>query len=605
MSLEKSVKGSKRKIWIWVGSIVAVLLVLVGAAALYLSAKWKPLLTEKIQTAVYEGSKHLYRIDFKDIHLNLLTGSARIDSVRFMPDTAVFNRLKQIKQAPTHLFQIKLAHLQFSRIGILKAYFKKRVEMNAIVLDQPSINVIYNKVSKKPDTVKDKKTLYEQISKSLKSVHIKSIQILDADFDYINGATSKTLNSVKHLNVNVKDLLIDSLSQYDTSRFYLTKDITFELAGYRSLSKNKMYTTKVDTIKGSAAAKNLEITGLQMIPMYPDLKFSRMQKVQKDRYDLLFRKIELSGVDFILLNTEGNLHASSLKIGPATVKIFMNRELPPTTQNKGSNFPHMALRKLPLPAIIDTLKLQNVDVAYTEYDPIAQKRGTIEFDQLSGNILNVTNDSLKLSVNNHAVANLHTLLQKKINVNVAINFNLTAPNGAFSYSGTMGAFDMKTLNPIAKALGLIEINSGKVNKVAFDIQGNTSGSKGLVQFNYTDLNIKLLKAGEEGEPVKKKGLLSFLANALVVKNDNPDKNKPARTANITFVRPPSASFFNLMWKSVYLGIREIVGIGIVPVKTPQQKQEQVEDKLEERKQKRAEKREEKEKKRREAKEKKE
>ena len=476
--------------------------------------------------------------------------------------------------------------------------------MNAIVLDKPSINMIYYKVPKKPDTVKEEKTLYQQISKSLKSIHIGSISILDADFDYINGATSKTLNSVKHLNVNVKDILIDSLSQYDTTRFYHTRDIAFELTGYRALSKDKMYTTKVDTIKGSATGKTIEITGLQMIPMYPELQFSRMQKEQKDRYDLLFRKIKLSGVDFILLNTEGNLHASSIKIGPAKVNIFMNRELPPTTQNKGRNFPHMALQRLSIPAVIDTLKLHNVDVAYTEYDPIAQKKGTMEFYKLSGNILNVTNDSLQLSKNNHARASLHTLLQRKININVDINFNLTAQNGAFTYSGTMGAFDMRILNPVAKSLGLLEINSGMVQKIAFNIKGNTTGSSGNVQFNYRDLNIKLLKAGEDGEPVKKKGLLSFLANALVVKDQNPDKDKPARTANITFVRPPSASFFNLMWKSVYIGVREIVGIGMVPIKTPKQKQEQVEDKLQERKEKRQEKKEERQKKREKEKEKK-
>ena len=65
----------------WIGSIVLALIVIIGSLTIYLSAKWKPLLTEKIKESVYEGSDHLYKIDFKDIHLNLVTGSAVLDSI--------------------------------------------------------------------------------------------------------------------------------------------------------------------------------------------------------------------------------------------------------------------------------------------------------------------------------------------------------------------------------------------------------------------------------------------------------------------------------------------------------------------------------------------
>lgn len=51
--------------------------------------------------------------------------------------------------------------------------------------------MIFNKVTKKPDTIKDEKSLYEQISKTFKSVRVKSIKIVDADFDYINKTAAK------------------------------------------------------------------------------------------------------------------------------------------------------------------------------------------------------------------------------------------------------------------------------------------------------------------------------------------------------------------------------------------------------------------------------
>ncbi len=53
---------------------------------------------------------------------------------------------------------------------------------------------------------------------------------------------------------------------------------------------------------------------------------------------------------------------------------------------------------------------------------------------------------------------------------------------------------------------------------------------------------------------------------MLIKNDNPTKDEPERVANVSWDRLPQASFFNLMWKSIFVGIREIVGISIVPMK---------------------------------------
>ncbi|RZK76916.1 MAG: hypothetical protein EOO85_10110, partial [Pedobacter sp.] len=296
-------KSGKHTVLKWVAGILGSLVLLIGIAALYLGAKWKPLVTEKLTEAVHNGSQGLYILKFKDIHLNLITGSATLDSIYLSPDTTIFQELRKKNLAPANLYELKLAKLQINRVGMLTAYFKKKVDLRSIILDHPSINVLHFNVPKKPDTVKKEKTLYEQISKTLRSIHVNSFRIVDADLDYMNGETGKALNSVKHLDILVDDFLVDSLSQYDTTRFFHSKDISFVLKGYKSTGKDKMYTVKVDTVAGSIKKKNLSIVGLQVIPLYPDLEFSRKYKYGKDRYDLKFNQISLHGVDFRKLHT--------------------------------------------------------------------------------------------------------------------------------------------------------------------------------------------------------------------------------------------------------------------------------------------------------------
>jgi len=579
---------NKSKIWVWIGSIFGILILIVAFGAMFLSARWKPVLTEKIKAGVYNGSHHLYQIDFKSINLNVITGSLALRDVTLIPDTAVFDSLKKKQLAPAHTFELKLKKLQISRVGILTAYFKKRIDVKEILLQKPSINMIFNKVVKKPDSIKDEKSLYEQISKTFKSVHVKSIKIVDADFDYFNKtAAKKTKKSIKHLDININDFLLDSLSRRDTTRFYYTKDVSFQIAGYKSVTKDKMYSMKVDTIKGSTASKKITVKGFKLTPLYDELTFARKYNIQKDRYNLSFDKIEFNGVDFIGLNTDEKLHAKSLKIGPANVEVFMSRESPPPPGfDKGQNYPHMALKRLNMPILIDTVKLRNIHVKYAEFNPASKKTGSVDFKALTGNILNVTNDSLQLNKKNHALADLNALLMGTGKLNVKIDFNLTDNNGAFTYSGRLGKFDMKNLNPLSKALGLVEIESGDIQHIDFKANGNLRSATGSMNMLYTNLKVKLLSDNIDGEGTQKKGFLSFLANTILVKDENPQKGEAPRTANMTNTRINSASFFNLMWKTVFVGIKDIIGVGIVPEKDPVKQQKVIAKKI--RQQKRAE-----------------
>lgn len=572
---------NKHTAWKWVAGILAILLLAAGGTALYLGAKWKPMLKEKISQGVYEGSDHLYRIDFRDMQLNLLAGSASLQGVVLRPDTATFTQLKAAGQLPVHIFRIELEKLQISRIGILTAYFKKRADLRAILLDKPSISISHYPGKKKADTAKAEKTLYQLLSGTLKSLHIGQILIKDADFNYLNGDNNKPLNTIRHLDVTVKDLLVDSLSQYDTTRFYYTKDVTFSLSGYRAPGKGKMYGMKIDTIRGSAARGEVTVKGFQMIPMYPELEFSRKYTYGHDRYDISFQKIGLLGVDFGKIVREGVLEARSLHLGPAKTNIFVNRELPPPPKfDKVRNFPHIAVRRIPMPMVIDSVLIDNIDVAYTEYNPISKKKGTIYFQNLKGSITNITNDSTRLAKNNHAIAKLSAKVMKASRIDVTIDFNLTDKLAAFSYSGSVAPMNLKVLNPMAKDMGLVEIESGQMQGVTFNIKANSRGSSGTVRFLYSDLKIKLYGDPEAGEKPKKKGLLSFLANTLLIKDNNPDKKGEApRIARITFTRTPAASFFNQLWKGVFIGLRESAGLGAVPVKTPEQAMKKVREKL--------------------------
>lgn len=547
----------------WTLGILIVLLVLIGGGIIYLGAKWKPLLSDKLHASVFQASQGLYQIQFKNIHLNPLTGNLVLDTVSLRPDTSAYRRLSQGGKLPMHVFRVSLKYLKISRFSLWSAYFNQRIRVNTIVLENPVIDMVKSAPPfKKRNQNIEEKTLYQLLSKSFRSIRINGIRIVNADFDYYNRA--EKIQSVKHFNADFKDFLVDSLSQTDKKRVLYCRSIGFAIGNYTTVTKDKMYTIKVDSVMGSLTQKKMVVKGAKVIPMHAELPFSRKYAVQKDRYHLSFENIGFEDVDFLRLNASGDLQMRKLTIGPARIAVFMNRELPPPNFDKARNFPIAALKRAPMGISIDTVHVAQVDVAYTEYNPQSGEKGTVHLKKLSGNVVNVSNDSLLLAKKRHAYANLTAYIMERGKMDVAIDFDLGAKDLAFSYQGKIGSFDLKILNPLAKPLGLVAIESGKVEAATFLVKANQYGAKGTVKFLYNDLKIQLL-APKNGQP-EKKGVLSFLANTLLVKNNNPDKGGAARVAQIVHRRESQASFFNLMWKSVFVGIRENVGLGMVPMK---------------------------------------
>lgn len=107
---------------------------------------------------------------------------------------------------------------------------------------------------------------------------------------------------------------------------------------------------------------------------------------------------------------------------------------------------------------------------------------------------------------------------------------------------------------------MILVKRGEVKQLEFDITANEDKAKGYVKFAFNDLSVALLKREKNGNRLVRKGLMSILANAMVINSDNPNEMGVLITAPINHQRVKTASFFNFVWKTLFQGIRYSVGI---------------------------------------------
>jgi hypothetical protein len=108
-------------------------------------------------------------------------------------------------------------------------------------------------------------------------------------------------------------------------------------------------------------------------------------------------------------------------------------------------------------------------------------------------------------------------------------------------------------------MGLVKIEKGELQKLAADIKGNELAASGNITLLYRDVKLALLERDKGAKTLDKKSVTSFLANALVLKKDNPKEGEAPRKVQAEFQRMPEGGFFLLVWKTILTGALKTIG----------------------------------------------
>ncbi|MES2416542.1 MAG: hypothetical protein V4541_00050 [Bacteroidota bacterium] len=559
----------KFKVLKWLLGIFIVISLLLVAASWYISVKFKPLIRKEITELVKKTTNGLYHIEFSTIHTNFITGSAAIADVKIIPDTNVFKALIAQQQAPNNLYYIKLKKLSIQRFHPLAIYFDKEAKIDLLLFDRPNVTMVnkhFEFNENRPP--RPRKSPYDYIAKLFKSLRIKTVDFKDANFKYVNNnGLVPDIDSVANLNVSLKDWLIDEHSSADTSRLYLLKDVAINVNNYSYATPDSMYYLKVDQLDFMASSGKLNVKQFSLVPRYSEANFAKVNGYARDRFTIELNNISLDGINLPAYIQKQELIAKRMNVADGSVAVYNNNTFPKQVAVKTGRFPHQLLQLLKAKLDIKKIDLKNIDISYAEFDSNSQQTGKITFEKTSGVILNATNLPHRKAINPILTANLQSYLMGQGKLDVAFKFNLVAPNGAFTYTGALNNLDGKTLNQITKPLGMVQVNKGDIKKLAFTIKADENIATGRVDFTYHDLSVALMKKEEGKDRLVRQGLISFLANNLIIYSDNPNLEGKYTSATIKYKREPTASFFNYTWKTLFQGVKYSVGI------TPQKQAE--------------------------------
>lgn len=544
-----------------VSLVIVILALLTAGIWFYLSTRkstdFEPLIKSKLQQVVKDGSNGLYDLSLDHVEVDVLKSTVDLKNLSLKVDSTRLKFLIDSKVAPVDVFEVTLSELHLTGLTIDDFLSKRKIDLNVINLVNPRLQ-IYHGVGVKDSITNDTSTLYERIAGTMGHFAVKNINIRNMDVTYHNLNKEAKITEYNDISMFFADLLIDSTTQYDSSRFLYAKDARIYYHDFTVRTADSLYIFAIDSLELIAAQKRLNLKGLKLDPRGNKAEFSAKHKFYKDRFDIGVASASIENIDWYSLLGQERFFASEITLNDGNIGIYGDQNKPPAAKSKVGNYPHQLLMNLDFPVQVPIVNLNRFKVDYEEVNPKNQRTGNLIFDKITGKITNITNIPENIAVDNFTKIAADCSLMNAGKMTATFSFDLSrAKTGNFSVEGSVGPMDGTTLNPITKPMAMFEVESLKINTIKFNINGTNLHGNGRVLFTYNDLKITALKENES-DKLQKKGFLTFLANTFLIQTNNPPKNGKATYKNGSAERDIHRSFFNLIWKTLFSGLKENV-----------------------------------------------
>lgn len=547
-------------------SIHADTILLVNGTVLITDKKGKPLTTiEKVNIAInnflidstrdYQNIISYFIKDVKatveNIQLPENNHGTRINITNLLYDAPQkllqASSIKQYKKGNTTPF-IDLRNVKVTALNT-DAFIKYQQLKAGPVSCEGGLVTIYKKKKKNRsgnEAIEMSAELIDEVK--VGSIQLGNTKLIVQDADNPN-ATPLIIN-----NVNFSASKVVSLTDGSTTND-LINNADWELSadGFSFYTKQKLYQLSAAGLKLNNREGSINIRQVLLKPLLSQAEFVKRSKEQTDRLDMLFSNIELKGVDFKKLINENILYIKNASLQPV-IKIFNDRTLPPGVSSKIGKYPQQSLLQMGFPLYVEKIIVNNGAVYYKEKARKSGLTGGPYFTKINAVITNVTNIPVKIKEN--SILGLKARAQFLANAALTTEWllPLNLRDTTFTVTGKLSPMNATVLNKITEPLAMASVKTGKINELTFDLKCTNYKGEGQVIFLYNDLKVEVLKMSDD--TLKKKGLVSFLANTFI-KNNNP-ANSNTYIGTIDYNRDIQKSFFNLLWKSIFDGVKKTV-----------------------------------------------
>jgi len=510
-----------------------ILKILLGIVALLLFIKFlmtvfvDPHVRKKIETTLNEkNSDYLVTID--KVHILMLSSGIKLSRIKIQPK----KDFSGILDLYGEIASVKLAGIKFA-----KAIFKKDINIRKITISE---SLFMGKISFPREAVTP-------------IVLPKNIRIGIVLFDKINLSVENTANAESY---SFKDCVLKlyevQVEKQDTLSSNIIKQFDFKGKELFSVSSDSMYLYKASDIIYYAKSNTLAVTNFYIQPNYTDYDFASNHEFLTSRIEARFSDIYFYNFYVSDYFRFGSLRSSWMEIGKMDMNVFRDKR----KQFRHGEKPAFLDMVYNYPGIIqiDSIGLIKGNVIYTEHAEKANEPGSISFNEISGKMYKITNDTIYKTENDSLRLRGNALLMGKGKMTILLKGRLFESQNTFSLNGTLSALEANELNPILEKNAFIYATSGKIDSMNFSFTANNAKATGKMTLLYHGLDIAVKNKHSDDTTAFRERFISLIVNRKV-SDSNPIPNDDVREGIIDYERDPEKEFLDYCFMSILSGIK--------------------------------------------------
>lgn len=257
-------------------------------------------------------------------------------------------------------------------------------------------------------------------------------------------------------------------------------------------------------------------------------------------YALDVKSIAMTRVDLYRAFAEQQVEMGSLSVDGAFFDVFLDKSMPDALSHF-MPLPVTALRSVPFGLRVDTLRLTNADMTYSERFEVENGYGDLRLTGISATIMNVTNDTLLAMADSGLRGTVDAKLFDAGALHGVYEAPLASTKDAFTLDVSVRDMPLGAANNMSENLIMLRADSGWISSLKLHMSANNDSAMGSFALKYSDAWLRILKA--DGGT---RGLLTRLTNTAV-HHDSKDRPVDERTLFLRIGRKKDRSLFNFTW----------------------------------------------------------
>jgi hypothetical protein len=552
----------KRRLRYWLIYGVFLLIFIFGFLAIVAEKFVGPILRERIETLIVQGSDSLYTYHLGRLDASFFGGSVEISDFQVRTDSNRYNALLLKNKLPSITMQLDMGHGHLHGVGIFSLVFGKKVTIGEIFSRDAHIVLIRHYLEK--DSVKvprENKPLWKSIQPFIKSVVIGKIRLDGLKLLYKNEDTNQAVKlQFDTCNAVFKNIRIDSTGAADTSRIGFTKEISLHFFDLKFRSEDSTYKLKAKVIDYSSNNRSLSIEDFKLQPTRKDKEsFYEATQMQKTMTVIEYKKLLFTNFQLEQFFHNNAIVADSLIIDQPVISLYLDKTMPPKLDSKMGQYPHQLLLGASSDIDIKGIAIRDLSLSYTERGEKSGREGKLDLSHVNILVSNVTNIYSKIKANEKCIAQMRGNILGNSPLDVKFTFHLDSSDGRFDAEGSILNVDAAQLNALAEPLANTSVQSFNMHRLDFFVSGDDFSATANVKMKYDNLFIVLRKRDESTGETKTKKFLTKLINRYTIASSNPGPDGVERTAkNVVRSRLTTQPFLGLVWKTIFTGVQDVM-----------------------------------------------